>query len=292
MDVSKFAKGLEASPFDSRDYSLSSVSPVIMRYPDVCPPPFNLTIKNQGSIPSCVGNSSSSIKQEKNLRQRVASELDAELFYKRCKEIDGYPGPGTFFRVGMKLLKDEGIKSLDSETKYKISQYALIDDMSFEGLKKAIFLYGAVLVGFRGSNEGWQGEYIRAPKAGETIWGHAVTLVGYEKDYLIGQNSWGTGWGNQGLFKVPKDYLPFEGWAIVVDQVAISAQPIKTGFLANNFIKLINGMWKTTANVNVRSDAGTSFGIIKTIPNGTVVQITNAPTKPANGLVWQQILIV
>lgn len=284
-------KGLIQSPHDPRDYSLSSVSPIVMRYPDICPAPFDLTIKNQGQRPSCVANATSEVKQEKNLRQRVSSELDAEGFYDRCKQIDGYPGPGTFFRTAMQLLKDEGIKDLNGNVIYKISQYALIDDLTFEGIKKAIFLYGAVLVGYRGSNEGWQGEYIRPPQPNETMWQHAVSIIGYEGDYLIGQNSWGRDWGNQGLFKVGKDYLPFEGWAVMVDQTAISFQPIKTGWVAQQYLQLTSGVWKTTQNLNVRSDGGISFGIIRVLPKGSVVQLTNAPTKSADGIVWSQIII-
>jgi len=289
-DISQFGKGAIESPFDPRDKALSSVVPIVMRYPEICPAPFDLTTKNQSLNPSCVPNAASLLNQEKKLLQKIAQEYDAEDFYKELKKIDGYPGPGTFFRVAMKYLKDKDLKQLGTTGTTKIAQYAIIDDISFEGLKKAIFLYGSILVGFRGSNQGWQGEFIRPPQAGEQMWQHAVALVGYERDYIIGQNSWGSGWGNQGKFKVDKNYLPFEGWAIVVD-APVELQPIKTGWVAQQYLKLINGMWKATANLNVRADAGTSFSIIKTLPINTAVQLTNAPTKPADGYVWTQIIV-
>src|SRR3989344_3565309 len=87
IDVSKFAKGAIESPFDPRDYALSSVMPVVMRYPDVCPAPFDLTKKNQGQNPSCVPNAASLINQEKKLLQKVSQEYDAEDFYKELKKI-------------------------------------------------------------------------------------------------------------------------------------------------------------------------------------------------------------
>jgi len=42
-------------------------------------------------------------------------------------------------------------------------------------------------------------------------------LIGWNKDYIIGQNSWGDLWGDKGLFYIPPTYLPFEAWAILVD---------------------------------------------------------------------------
>ncbi|KAL3627255.1 Cysteine protease xcp1 [Castilleja foliolosa] len=31
---------------------------------------------------------------------------------------------------------------------------------------------------------------------------HAVTAIGYEKDYIIVKNSWGTGWGENGYMRM------------------------------------------------------------------------------------------
>lgn len=142
--------------------------------------------------------------------------------YNECKKLDGIPdAEGTFFRVGMKVLKATGAKPLDSlETeakKYKIGGYAQVDNLSFEGLKSAIYQNGVILAGFRGSDEGWKTAYVRTPKTSEKQWGHAISLIGWNKNYLIGQNSWGKGWGENGLFYIPKDYLPMEAWAVLVD---------------------------------------------------------------------------
>jgi 2-keto-3-deoxy-galactonokinase len=117
-------------------------------------------------------------------------DFDGKWIYDRCKEMDGMPNmAGTYFRMGLKILKDKGAKPLlmnESEAgQYKIGAYASVDDMSFEGLKKAIRQNSVLLAGFRGSNAGWQSAYVRPPKTGEEVWGHAVALIGFNKDYLI-----------------------------------------------------------------------------------------------------------
>lgn len=42
-----------------------------------------------------------------------------------------------------------------------------------------------------------------------SVGGHAVLAVGYSDDdkRFIVRNSWGTGWGMQGYFSMPYDYL-------------------------------------------------------------------------------------
>ena len=214
--------GAIPSPEDSRDILLSIVQPVILRIPKECPVPFDLTILNQGQNPYCVGFSSATLKQEREMRERVSQIFDGEWIYKKCKEIDNYPETGTYLRIAMKVLQKQGAKPFneieEEAKKYKIGSYARVNELTFEGLKKAIFVNGALIAGFRGSNQGWQTAYIRPPKVGESTWGHAVSLIGYNQNYIIGQNSWTENWGDKGLFYIPEDYLPFEAWSILSDR--------------------------------------------------------------------------
>ena len=168
--------GLVASPKDDRDYLLSSYMPQIQRYPSEYPPLFDLDILDQKNESSCVGMAVAGMKQYNELKEKTYKVFDGSWIYKEAKKIDGMPNvDGTFFRSGLQVLKDTGAKTGDEDpSKYKITSYALVDDRSFEGLKKAICLYGVVLAGFRGSNEGWSSEIIRPRKAGETEFGHAV----------------------------------------------------------------------------------------------------------------------
>lgn len=213
--------GALPSPLDLRDIPLSAVKAIPARIAENYPPPFDLAILNQDGYPYCVGYGSAGLKQEKEMREKVSVIFDGDWIYKECKKIDDYSGPGTYLRIATKVLQKVGAKPLDEGEdlafRYRIGGYARVDELSFEGLKRAIYVNGALLAGFTGSNQGWQSAYIRPPKSGEKTWGHAVLLIGYNKDYIIGQNSWGPNWGEKGLFYVPKDYLPFEAWAVLTD---------------------------------------------------------------------------
>ena len=161
---------------------------------------------------------------------------------------------------------------------YRISEYRLVDDNSFEGLKKAISLYGIVLAGFHGSNAGWSGEIVREPKSGEAQWNHAISLTGYEEDYIIGQNSWGRDNHNEGLFKFNKDYLPFESWIVPLDAPNIARESVQYGWVAM-YNSETDGWYlsnnKTTVNLNVREEPSLSGKIIKCLPKGTSVRYAN-----------------
>ena len=290
------AGGLIPSPKDPRDLLLSAVSPSIIRIPKECPNPFDLDILFQNGYPHCVGYSCAAIKQEKELREKVSQIFDGDWIYKKCKEIDGFPNmQGTWFRIGLKVLQKYGAKPLngleDEASRYKIGTYALVDDMSFEGLKKAIFVNGALLGAFTGSNQGWQTAYIRPPKTGEVTWGHAITLVGYNENYLIGQNSWGNTWGDKGLFYIPKDYLPFEAWAILTD---ISSD-IKEGWIALEFIRsigLAEGARVTPITIlNFRDKPGLVGKVIARLKPSDQLEIMKIGDK-IDGYSWAKIKII
>ena len=217
--------GAIPSPLDHRDIPLSAIqAPIELReLPESFIIPYQLRISDQNGYPRCVGYSTATLKEEKERREQQPIDFAGDWIYKKCKEIDGYPGEGTYLRIAMKVLQKTGAKPINVDvtdeiiySKYKIGGYTRVDELSFERLKSAIYQNGVILVGFIGSNQGWQSAYIRPPRPGESTWGHAVALIGFKKDYIIGQNSWGD-WGDKGLFYVPKNYLPFEAWAILVD---------------------------------------------------------------------------
>lgn len=214
--------GLVISPEDRRDISLEWMQPKIelRELPKEYIIPYKLKILNQNNYPACVGFSSAVMKAEKERREQKAVDFDGLWIYRKCKEEDQRPDiQGTWFRIGLKILQKVGAKPWNvSETeasKFKIGSYARVNDLSFDGLKSAIFQNGVILAGFYGDREGWRTAYLKPPK--KATFGHAVALTGWNKDYIIGQNSFGKNWGDQGLFYLPRNYTPMEAWAILTD---------------------------------------------------------------------------
>ena len=213
--------GLIEDVKDYRDVPMSAIKKEFAPLPESYRIPYKLTIKNQKNTPHCVGFSCSSMKDEKERREQNFIDFDGDWIYKRCKEIDGIPNVrGTYFKIGLKVLQKIGAKLINGTEedieKYRIGAYIAIP-CDEESLKQALIEFGSLLIGFRWSWKGWRTAYIRKPKAGEKVWGHATVMVGWNKDHLIGQNSWGEQWGDKGYFYFNKNCMPFTAWAILSD---------------------------------------------------------------------------
>lgn len=214
-------KGLVDEPIDYRDITYESIFKEEVEIPEEYNVPYKMNIKNQGNTPHCVGYSCATIKEFLEKKEQNDIEFDGDWIYKECKKIDNYDGRGTYFRAGLSVLKNTGAKPIGGSeadvSAYRIGGYIKIG-IGFKELKKAIYQFGAVVLGFQGSNAGWQNAYIRPPKSGENTWGHAVSLaVGYNKNYIFLQNSWGTNKGDKGYYYFDKNYLPISAYAVLVD---------------------------------------------------------------------------
>ncbi len=304
--------GLMPSPRDDRDYLLSQSSAMleVKRIPKEFPRMFDLPITNQGNRPSCVGHAGGTVKQLIEVKEKAFVKPDREWLYDECKKIDGIPEfDGTYFRAVLKVLRDTGCK-LEGQNNdpsiYRIAEYRKVDDLSFDGVKKALALWGHILAGYRGSNNGWRSEIVRRPQAGETLWSHAITLVGYEDTHILGQNSWGESAHNKGIFKAPSNYMPYEAWVISVDKTNIPRDSVRYGWVAvtkwtDPVDVYVGNDNLTRVNLRVREKPGLSFPVLKVLPRGT--RITPAigvestvldnfmEDKIVDGYTWRSIII-
>ena len=106
---------------------------------------------------------------------------------------------GMSFKDALKFLKHTGVSTKDGvET---IDRYATIG--SIICLKQAIILNGPCVAGLpvydSRRTEFWESSY------GAFEGGHAIAIVGYNKDGFIIRNSWGRNYGDNGYSVLPYD---------------------------------------------------------------------------------------
>ncbi len=243
-----------ASPKDVRDFPLGKIQqPVAI--PEVFMPDYShLPTYHQNKQPSCIGHAVTWMINFNENKEGIGKELLSPRFvYALAKSHDGIPDvDGTYYRQGLKEAKDFGVCKDDlfanntnlsradyndvskiGATAYedadyrRIKAYASVDNLTFEGLKQAIYQNKVVMLAMRvgntmytdqSGNTTWQENKImplRVPTAFEG--GHAVVAIGYDKDYIYFKNSWGTTWAKGGIGYFGKDYVQhvYEAWTMV-----------------------------------------------------------------------------
>jgi len=214
-----FDTGLIPSPLDYNDIPMEAVSTLENPTPESYKIPYKLTMKNQLSTPKCVAYTGSTIKEYFERKEGQSIEFDPDWLYAKCKEIDGIPNvQGTYFRVMLKVLKNVGCKpvgGMESDAaKYRIGGYLQVP-CNIESVKRSIYEFGTTLLGFYLGAGSWNTAYVKNIKP--TVAAHATTGIGFDANYVQGQNSFGAGWGDNGYFYFNESYLPFESWSVLVD---------------------------------------------------------------------------
>lgn len=198
-----------------------------------CPP-----VYDQGQLGSCTANAGCCALQydEKVQQERDELKLASRLFLYFCeREIDGdvYNDGGSTLRTCIQALDSIGVCSEDSwpynpdrfTTKPSSNCYEeaknhrgvhsfSLSQNEYElkhclAIHKRPFVFGfQVYDSFEGDQIAQTG-IMSMPKHGEQcLGGHAVICVGYREDgYFIVRNSWGTGWGDNGYFYMPKEFM-------------------------------------------------------------------------------------
>lgn len=247
--------GYIPSPKDKRDFKLSAIQPDVVNIPAVFRPDYSfLPTYHQHKQPSCIGHAVAWMINFYEWDERQSKELLSPRFiYALAKRDDGIPyEDGTYYRIGLKEVKNHGVcdesffpnnTDLDRATynDYKlidvnafadaegrmIKAYAEVDNLSFDGLKQAIYQNKVVLLALqvdenmyqdRFGNVTWEENKIlplRLPASVDS--GHAVVGIGYDEDHIYFKNSWGTTWGQKGDGYFKSNYVPYiqEAWTAV-----------------------------------------------------------------------------
>ena len=224
------------SPYDVRDYRIATVA---REFPETFVLP-EVTVKNQGSVGSCVAHACSSVVEYHNKRQEGTDIVFSTEFIYGYRPAGYYVGEGMYIRNALKTLREvgdcpksdlsgnhvydkamEAVEANLEELKnkaypHRVSTYAKVTTV--EEIKQALMDFGYVVVSMP-----WHKDYklkngVYTFTSNETSGYHCVVVYGWDERGWLVHNSWGTGWGQKGKFVVPFDFKWTEAWA-VTDEV-------------------------------------------------------------------------
>jgi len=200
-------------------------------------------VLDQGGLGSCVAHAAAQAVRISHHRQGVANpKLLSRLFGYYCSRAYHHEtgqDNGTFIRTFFAALNkfgfcpeevypyvDDGaaFKKMPSTTAF----HAAFDQKSptvyrriyeegserVDAVKRALASGFAVCFGTDVSNDFCSSKLDNPekPPVGKTIaGGHAMTLVGYDRDVFDVVNSWGGGWGESGYWYFDADYIAWSG---------------------------------------------------------------------------------
>jgi hypothetical protein len=211
----EYITGILKDIYDSRDHISSSVNMVRGVVKGTYPPVLDLrpnlpNVRNQGPRGTCGAFAGSVIKDwHEHMDSGYRGYMSPEFIY---FHRPNKPRHGMYSRDVMTILlhkgccseKDLPYQSTDPESipenvnesakKYCIKEYARV--LTIDDLKMALYQNGPCYISFPMYNE--LTEFWRPVNNEKVQGGHAVAVVGYNKNGFILRNSWGIFYGNNG----------------------------------------------------------------------------------------------
>jgi C1A family cysteine protease len=218
---------------DVRDRKYSIEKPIVIPE-SVDLRPTCSPVEDQGSIGSCTANSLvGNLEFLENLNKQPFVDLSRLFIYFNERDLEGSTDSdsGAEIRDGIKTLatngvcpeidwpydKDITIKPIDQcyaeALKHTISSYTSISSLNdmLHCLSDGFpFVFGFTVYDYFESTEISQTGILKIPTSDEsTIGGHAVMACGFNQTtkMMLVRNSWGSGWGINGYFWMPFDYI-------------------------------------------------------------------------------------
>ncbi len=199
---------------DSRD---QIYTPSLNRLESSILPIESLIILNQGSEGTCTGQTLAAVINFLNQKKKVDIKVSARMLYEMARKNDEWPGEeydGSSLRGAIKGWKNMGVctesiwpykggvkhltieAAKDARSNTVGAYYRLLPEISH--FHSALNETGVIAVSAR-VHEGWQDPASGIiQKSNNMIGGHAFTIVGYNQQGFMVQNSWGKKWGNNG----------------------------------------------------------------------------------------------
>lgn len=214
---------------DDRDYKYIPVGQEIIRKVDLRP--FCSSIETQGKLGSCTGNAVAGAIEYLSNKSNNSIDVSRLFIYYYTRLLEGTVkyDSGAYIRDTIKAVYMYGapkeslwpydvskfrIKpsspAIKEASTRKVTRYERVN--SFEGCIDALTDGYPVTIGFY-IYSSFSSEVVEKTgmmpypdvKKEKLIGGHAVLLVGYDRDsqHFIARNSWGDGWGDKGYFYIP-----------------------------------------------------------------------------------------
>tara|TARA_B110000037_G_scaffold219923_1_gene286197 strand:+ start:1180 stop:1935 length:756 start_codon:yes stop_codon:yes gene_type:complete len=229
---------IKKSQFDKMDYEYIGSKNNNIKIPEILDyRPELQPIRNQGKQGSCYAQCVACVKEWQEKKDYGFNQyFSPQFFYNnRTNKYDENKNndDGMNGRDVMKLMMKIGICSEESYPYGKIENKNNITDevyneaknhiikgyarvYNMDNLKKCLFNNGPCFITFpvyNFENDFWK-------KTGKKIGGHAVTIIGYNKDGFIIRNSWGRKYGNDGywLYKYSDWNSHSEIWTTIDDK--------------------------------------------------------------------------
>jgi C1A family cysteine protease len=229
-----FIGGALKSPEDKRDHIAETVM-ARQRSLKALPEELDLRgdmqdVVNQGSQGTCSAQSASAIREYQEQKEMQLNQYLSPQFVYNLRS--NYPGAGMFGRNTMEILLKNGIcreltyaygtiepiedipSEVYNEAKHHVIQeYARVTTL--KGLKESLYRNGPCYISFPVYNYG--GRFWKEKEGDKMIGGHAVCVVGYNKEGFILRNSWGKGWVDNGYTVYPyRDWNShWEIWTVI-----------------------------------------------------------------------------
>ena len=221
---------------DHRDFLYSALRPIPAKLPaSVDLRPGCSPIEDQGQLGSCTGNAIAGELEFLEVKDQVPFANLSRLFIyynERVIEHTVQSDSGAQIRDGIKSVAKQGVctekkwpyiiskfKVKPTPSCYKEALNHVITDyhriMTLDEMRACLadgypFVFGfTVYESFETQQVAQSGVVPMPQKSERVVGGHAVVGVGYDdaQQRFIVRNSWGTGWGMQGYFTIPYDYL-------------------------------------------------------------------------------------
>ncbi|MCA1788741.1 MAG: S-layer homology domain-containing protein [Thioalkalivibrio sp.] len=242
-EASRYGLGALPDPPDDRDFQVFKLVHRPVTVPAMYSPGRS-TVRNQGSLGSCVGFGGAAQDE----RLHGVSDLSEQALYGWCKEIDGWPGEGTYPRTMYSILAKRGCPEEnyhpyegryppanqnlpgtdENAARYRIATYAAIPK-SYDDLLAARYAVGekgaigVTIYVYYSMAYNTRSDGVIPMPSGDQLGAHFMCFDGgWNAKGMEVKNSWSKYWGDKGYCWISRevwDAIGISAWTVVDDEL-------------------------------------------------------------------------